>query len=147
MYVDDDNVAVIMIGAISQKWRMNDVSEDIALWCMATFYLLFPLWHLFTCYSHAMATFTCYYGLFRAHKMSCTQCTVRKVVFLWKKSINLAQPIEVKHSLTETYSNILTFQYTLKYTYLYYIINSTSSLFCYFLINYKLFILFSHPLT
>ena len=29
MYVDD-NVAVIMI-AISQKWRMNDVSEDIEL--------------------------------------------------------------------------------------------------------------------
>ena len=26
-----DNVAVIMIAAISQKWRMNDVSEDIAL--------------------------------------------------------------------------------------------------------------------
>ena len=30
MYVDD-TVAVIMIAAISQKWRMNDVSEDIAL--------------------------------------------------------------------------------------------------------------------
>ena len=27
----DDNVAVIMIGDISQKWRMNDVSEDIGL--------------------------------------------------------------------------------------------------------------------
>ena len=99
--------------AISQKWRMNDVSEDVGWWCMATFYLLFPLWHLFTCYSHAMATFTCYshamatftcyshamatftcyYGLFRAHKMSCTQCIVRKVVYLWKKWINLSQTL------------------------------------------------------
>ena len=27
MYLDDDTVAVIMRSAISQKWRMNDVSE------------------------------------------------------------------------------------------------------------------------
>ena len=31
MYLDDDNVAVIMRSAISQKWRMNDVSEDVGL--------------------------------------------------------------------------------------------------------------------
>ena len=52
MYLDDDNVAVIMRSAISQKWRMNDVSEDVGLWCMATFYLLFPLWHPFTSSQH-----------------------------------------------------------------------------------------------
>ena len=31
MYLDDDNVAVIMIGAMSQKWRMNDVSDGIRI--------------------------------------------------------------------------------------------------------------------
>ena len=58
---------------------------------MATFTCYSHAMSTFTCYSHAMSTFTCYYGLFRVDKMSCTRCTVRKVVYLWKKSINLSE--------------------------------------------------------